>query len=147
MEFVERITCSCSKMMHFRFFMKDVVKDSRAHHLGSWRSWKYTSKETLQFFFFDLSLFESLTEALQGTSSTFSRPAFQNPSDEMQKIFLLPVFPTKMPQRITSEDLTFERKVFSYFESKSDHRSTGASKKSKAFTIHFGTSLGCGFER
>ena len=28
--------------------------------------------------------------------------------------FLLPVFPTKMPQRITSEDLTFERQVFFY---------------------------------
>jgi len=52
MEFVERKTCSCSNMMHFRFFMKDVVKDSRAHHLGSWRSWKYTSKETLQNVFF-----------------------------------------------------------------------------------------------
>ena len=71
--------------------------------------------------FFSSVSFLNLLEALQGTSSTFSRPevlSFRNPSDEMQNFeildFLLPVFPTKMPQRITSEDLTFERQVFFY---------------------------------
>lgn len=145
-------------MMHFRFFMKDVVKDSRAHHLGSWRSWKYTSKETEETvqngFFFICLFFESPWgtsghfKYFQQARSPFLSKSFRWDAKLWNLRFFVASFPNQnAPTNYLRRFDLWKTGFFLYFEWKSDHRSTGASKKSKGFTIHFGTSLGCGFER